>query len=179
MGGKGGGGGNSTPFDPKATAQSYYDANPTGKDDNTYGYVQSYKNQYEQNRANYRDPTTGAYDQSAWFKAKGGAGMDWSKDLFDLYYPTDPSAAAAAPAPAAAVAPAPAAAVATPDATPAAATDTTTGTPIDTGAAITQPDSAANLLGGSVLNPPKYWVGDQNAYTSARKTAGNITTTQT
>lgn len=107
------------------------------------------------------------------------------------YYSPTPDQAPAAAAPAAA-APAPAAAAPAAEAAaapaPAAATGPI-GSPIDPGGPIDQPapdttnrSSTGSLLGGSILDPPKYFIGDVANYTKANPTGrsrGAMTTSQT
>jgi hypothetical protein len=52
------------------------------------------------------------------------------------------------------------------------------GDPIATGGAVDQPKTnTGDLLGGSVLNPPKYWT--DNKYKRPGGASGSLTTTQT
>jgi len=71
-------------------------------------------------------------------------------------------------------APAPEPEVAKPDPAP----TTPAPNPIDPGGAIDQP--TGDVLGGSILNPPKYWVGGIDSYKKGPSTkSSSLTTTQT
>jgi hypothetical protein len=131
-----------------------------------------YKAQMEDNRKNYVNPTTGAWDETAWRANKGGSGFGWAANLFDRWYPEpkkeEPAAAAPAPA-----APAPEPAAPAPVETP------TTPAPD----VLAPPAALGDALGGAVINPPRYWIGGIDSYTESNPTAGRdagaITTTQT
>jgi hypothetical protein len=95
----------------------------------------------------------------------------------DSMWPEAKPVAAAAPAPAAA-APAPAAAP-----PPAAETPKPVeaiGPPISSGGAITQPtgQNTGEALGGSILNPPAYWVGSGNRGRGTGGGGGSLRTTR-
>lgn len=87
----------------------------------------------------------------------------------------------AAPPPAPAPAPAPPPAAAAPEPAAPAPEPAAPIVPIDPGGPIDQPTTAGNLLGGAVLNPPKFFVGGVNEYNKAKAkgTQGSIQTTQT
>jgi hypothetical protein len=201
MGGKSGGGGVS--WTPQQWAKMVYDQDAATKQNSPEIWQEQQASggglgsqaQFESTRANYHNPTTGAWDEAAWKAAKGGATSDYTKALYDLYYPDTP-----APAPAAAaVTPDAAAPAPTPDPTPTPTptpdpTPTPTGPPSSQGAAITQPSSANNptpsgtggvgdAMGGAVLSPPKYWVGGVDRYNTSNPTTGRgggrVKTTQT
>jgi len=140
---------------------------------------------YESQRANFAN-------EGDWYAAYGGGDdnpfmtPELSNKVFTALYGsyTPPPAPAPAPAPAAAPVAAPAAYV--PDPGPALATEPT-GTPISAGGEITGPSASGNgapatplgdTLGGSVLKPPKYWVGGIDSTSAPKRGGGSLRTTK-
>jgi hypothetical protein len=157
MGGKGGGGGGSAPYSEWI---SHIAANPLTKQG------------FEDTRKNYAT-------EKEWYAAYGGpqkpspfVSPDMDKDLFTSLYgsyvepPAPPAPVAPAPAP-----PAPAPFV--PDPGPALATSPT-GPVVGAGGAIPGPtgEGLGDDLGGSVMKPPKYWVGGVNQFKTPTQRTG-------
>lgn len=94
----------------------------------------------------------------------------------DTMWPEAQPVQAAAPAPAA---PAPAAAAPPPPAPPPEPPQAI-GPPIPSGGAITQPtgQNTGEALGGSILNPPAYWVGSGNRGRGTGAGTGSLRTTE-
>jgi hypothetical protein len=170
--------GGKAPYDITRDVTPYQGYTPQGHAQFVYGNA---KNEGTDTRYLFSSNLANYADQNAWRNAKGGATQDWSKALFDLTYPEFASPAVAA-APAAAPAPAPAAPAPAPaapaPAAPAAPAPIDPGGPVDPG--------LGSQLGGTVIDPPQYWVGGVSSYNNARSgkggsggTTGSIKTTQT
>jgi hypothetical protein len=166
MGGKGGGGGQTTSWDVKDPTQQAY-----------------YKPLFEANRKDFANEAdwyanAGGAKNKADTRTPGGYVDPWMQSMFTELYGAAPPAAAAVPAAdtPTPVAPEPEKKPDDPVVTPAAADPAPT--PVDPGGAIDQP--TGDVLGGSILNPPKYWVGGIDSYKKGPSTkSSSLTTTQT
>jgi len=124
-----------------------------------------------------------AYDSTShpgyWVNKQNGEVYDTGYNLVghkDTMFAEPAPVAAAAPAPAA---PAPAAAAPPPAAETPKPVEAI-GPPIQSGGSITQPtgQNTGEALGGSILNPPAYWVGSGNRGRGTGTGTGSLRTTR-
>jgi hypothetical protein len=161
MGGKGGGGGGGGGGfgSPEANKQ--------------YWLSQATPEYQDQLRKSITDMAADPAQKDAYDQTYGPGGV-W-RPMYETLFPAK---AEETPAPADTPKPAEPAPV-TPDPTPEPTPDPTpTPAPIDPGGAVDQP--SGDVLGGSILNPPKYWVGGIDSYKKGPSTkSSSLTTTQT